>query len=313
MNGEQRIGKLLEDVSGRPARMHSAAIGDLMVATVRGNKPAARDAREQLAEVTRDTMGAAEVLGARATLDAVMAASTHLSKPLPDVQFGSDQNVLPSVTFEEGLTELATRVPATIRNSAARTSQAIAKLYSKGRHIAFVRAAEESVTKAAQQFLQRAMAEGMTENAAGRGLSMTVDAVRKATKPWSDSYSRLVFRNNLNTAITAGKFRQAQDPDIRAILPAFRFDAVGDVDTRDNHQAANGLVMSVDDTRWSQLAPPLGHNCRCQIVAVDVITLEAQGMMSENGQLQRMSAPAIAGPDEGFRHGGRPDLLGVKV
>lgn len=312
MNGEERITQLLEDLTGRPARMHAEAIGSLMVAKVRDNRPAARAARERLSEVTRDTMGAAEVLGARATLDAVMATTTQMAQALPPVMFGRDQSVLPSVTFEEGLTELATRVPATIRNPAARTAQAIAKLYSEGRHIAFVRSAEESVTKAAQQFLQRAMAEGMTENAAGRGLSMTVDAVRDATKPWSQAYSRLVFRNNLNTAITAGKFRQAQDPDIRAILPAFRFDAVGDVDTRHNHQAANGLIMSVDDTRWAQLAPPLGHNCRCQVVAVDAGTLDDQGMLDQSGELRRMSKPALAGPDEGFRHGGRPDLLGVR-
>lgn len=311
MNGEERIGKLLEDLTGRPAAMHAEAIGKLTVAKVRGDAVAARAAREQLEEVTRDTMGAAEVLGARATLDAVAAASTQMAQEMPPIQFGKDQSVLPRVTFEEGLEELATRVPKTIRNAAARTSQAIAKLYSEGRHIAFVRSAEQSVTKAAQQFLNRAMAEGMTENAAGRGLSMAVESVREITKPWSEAYSRLCYRNNLNTAVTAGKFRQAQDPDIRAILPAFRFDAVGDVDTRHNHAVADGLVMSVDDQRWSQLAPPLGHNCRCQIIAVDAGTLDDQGLLERDGTLRRMSIPFAARPDEGFRHGGRPDLLGV--
>ena len=299
---ESRVHKLLEDITGRPARLHQAAVQDLLVAIFRNNPETAQDARRRLQEVTRDTMGAAEVLGARVTLSAVGKVNFRQD---------SDQSVLPSVTFEEALEDLATRAPVTIRSAAQRTADSISRLYSEGRHMAFARAAEESVTKAAQDLIRRAVTEGLAENEAAARLSLGIDKVRQLSQPWSESYSRLVFRTNLNTAVTAGRFRQAADPDVRQILPAFRFDAVGDTDTRDNHRAASGLIMSVDDPRWSQLAPPLGYNCRCQVVAVDAFTLEAAGMLDSNGSVRFMAAPPQAGPDPGFRHTGRPDLMGV--
>lgn len=310
---EERVAKLLEDLTGRPARMHAAAVQSLFVAKVMDDRVAARAAREELQEVTRDAMGAAEVLGARVTLQNVAegTGATAMSRRIPDALFGEDQTVLPRVTFEEALEDLSTRVPVTIRNAAQRTAQAISKLYSSGRYMAFANAAEQRVTEAAQDFLRRAFEEGLTENLAGEVLPSMVDRVRKLSEPWTNAYSRMVFRTNLNTGITAGRFRQAQDPDIRAVLPAFQFDAVGDVDTRDNHRAANGLVMAVDDVRWSFLAPPLGYNCRCQVRAVDAITLQARGVLDSSGQLRRQSVPAAARPDQGFRHAGRPDLAGV--
>lgn len=310
---EERIATLLEDLTGRPARMHFAAMHDLIVAKIVDNPIQARSARERLQEVTKDAMGAAEVLGARVTLQTVVerTGSTAMSRRIPDALFGEDQSVLPRVTFEEALADLSERVPVTIKNAAQRTAQAISRLYSEGRYMAFANAAEAKVTEVAADFLRRAFEEGLTENIGGEILSGQVERVRQLSKPWTQSYSRMVFRTNLNTGITAGRFRQAQDPDIRTVLPAFQFDAVGDGDTRDNHRAANGLVMAVDDPRWSFLAPPLGYNCRCQIRAVDAITLDTRGMMDADGQLRRMSVPATARPDPGFRHGGRPDLMGI--
>jgi SPP1 gp7 family putative phage head morphogenesis protein len=301
---EQRIHRLLEDLTGKPAQLHFKALHDLLVAKLRGNGPAAQDARQKLEEVTRDTMGAAEVLGASVTLAAAGRRGAKFARD-------PDPGILPNVTFEEGLSDMVTRAPVTIRNAAERTARAISRLYSEGRHLAFVRAAEDSVTNAASDILRRAIEDGLAENQVGTRLSIGVEEVRKLSKPWAESYSRLVFRTNLNTAITAGRFRQAADPDIRSIMPAFRFDSVGDVDTRHNHRAAHGLVMAVNDPRWAQLAPPLGYNCRCQVIPVDVATLEDDGMLDENGAVRFMAAPPEAQPDKGFRHGGRPDLMGV--
>ena len=118
----------------------------------------------------------------------------------------------------------------------------------------------------------------------------------------------MVFRTNVNSSITAGRFRQTQDPDIKAAVPAFRFDSVGDGDTRHNHNAADGIIMAVDDTRWSKIAPPLGYNCRCQISHVSIDELEAMGRIKD-GKVVASHIPGNAGPDDGFVHGGRPDLI----
>ena len=328
--------RILESTGAQYARLYTAAIHDLYVATVRGNRPAAFDARQQLAKVIAATMGAAELIGARMTIaaafrvkqqhfnargDRVCPACGYLSRAAFDrctrwrcgapMTFADEQTIIPKVTLQEALDDFVTRAPVTLKNAAERTAQRIAALYTEDRVVAFVRSAEEAVTREAQSFIARALREGIGEGDAGQRLSMAVGDVRARTEPWSEGYSRMVFRTNVNTAITAGRFRAAQDPDIKAAVPAFRFDSVGDVDTRHNHNAADGVILSVDSLEWRRIAPPLGYNCRCRVVHVSSIELDAMGKLRDDGSVIDDRVPADAGPDEGFRPGGRPDLFQV--
>ncbi len=289
--------RILESTSARYAREYFAALHDLYVAAVMGDKPAARDARERLAATMADTMGAAELLGARYALQAASRRA----------QFS--QTVIPGVSFEDALDDFVSRAPVTLRNAAQRTAQRIAELYSQERVAAFVRAAEDTVTREAQGFIARALREGIGEGEAGRRLSMSVEQVRELSEPWSEGYARMVYRTNVNTAVTAGRFRTAQDPDIKLAVPAFRFDAVGDGDTRDNHGAADGVILAVDNPAWNRIAPPLGYNCRCQISHVSALELEVSGRLRDDGTVVESVVPRGVFPDEGFRHGGRPDLF----
>jgi SPP1 gp7 family putative phage head morphogenesis protein len=311
--------KFLEDVTGRYARVYYRAVHDLYVAHVTGDRVLAHDARGRLAETMAQTMGVAEVVGASLMLRATArVARVHggYSKlcrgmtSVPMLRFADEptQTVLPRVTFAEALEDLVTRTPATLRVAAERTAQRIAQLYSADRVMAFARSAEESVTRAAQQFIATAFREGTPEGEAGRRLAMAVEDVRAESAPWSRSYSRMVFRTNVNAAVTAGRFRQARDPDVRGVFPAFRYDAVMDADTRPNHAAANNHVWSTSNPAWDRLAPPLGYNCRCQVVAVSVFELEDEGKVDEHGRVRDDPVPQGAHPDEGFRHEGRPDL-----
>lgn len=312
-------GKFLEDVSGRYARPYTEAVRSLFVAVVRGNKAALVDARNALLEITRETMGVAEVLGASLALRVAAKALPKMEQLRADrstmLAFADlpDQTLLPRVTLTEALEDLVDRTPVTLRNAAERTAQRIAELYSQGRVMAFVRAAEASVTREAQNFIARAFREGLGEAAAGRGLSMAVDEVRKRSEAWTEGYSRMVFRTNVNTGVTAGRFRLTHDPDVRRVVPAFRFDSVGDADTRDNHDAADGIILRVDNPAWNRLAPPLGYNCRCQVSHVSRPELEAMGRIDGSGNVIEDRVPAAALPDPGFRHNGRPDLFLVGI
>ena len=305
------IDRFLEDVSGRYAARYRGAIQDLLVAVATHNAPAARDAREALAEVTRQTVGVGEIVGARLMLrEASTALRSHAMRgDLQRMIAFRDQPLLPKVTLAEALEDMITRTPVTIRRAAERTAQRIAQLYAEGRNMAFVRSAEETVTKEAQALITRQFVRGSAENRAGAALSMSVDTVRKLSEAWTDGYSRMVFRTNVNTAVTAGRFRQAQDPDIRAVIPAFEFDAIGDADTRPNHEAATGIVMRPDNPGWAKIAPPLGYNCRCQVRLLSVPQLERMGRLDRYGQVRESRIPADAYPDPGFRHGGRPDIF----
>lgn len=284
--------RFIEDLTGRYAKDYFAAVHSLYVAKVRGNRPAAADARAMLARAMASTMGVAELIGARQALNAAGGRRAH---------FAGGQSIIPSVTFDEALQEFVERTPVTLRDAAERTASRIAALYTEDRVVAFVRAADEVVTQEAQRFIAKALRTGIGEGEAGQRLAMTVEEVRDESEAWSEGYARMAFRTNANTAVTAGRFRQARDPDVRSIIPAMRFSAVGDVDTRPNHRAMNGVILAVENPLWRTLAPPLGYNCRCHVEHVTVFDLEEEGRMRENGTVVESRVPAGAGPDEGFR------------
>lgn len=293
----------------RYAREYRRGVQDLYVATVEANRSLKLEASQRLGNVIRESMGAAEILGALYTLRGVASRQSFSARPARDVvRFAGEQSIIPSVTFQEALEDFVGRVPVTLRASAERTAEAISRIYAQERSVAFVRSAEASVTKAAQDFIARAMAEGIDEGEAGRRLSMSVDEVRNRSSEWSEGYSRMAYRTNVNTAVTSGRFRQARDPEIKAILPAFRFDSVGDSDTRDNHDEADGMILAADNPAWRRFAPPLGYNCRCQVTAMSVSDLEQMGRWRD-GKVVESRIPAGAGPDPGFRAGPRVDLF----
>jgi len=274
--------RFLEDLTGRFARNYTLAISDMVVAIARNNRPQLADVRKRLAKIIAETMGTAEVLGATQVLRAAAGLrereifrdvfgrygdqQMHLVKTMGWVQFkdAAIQTILPRVTFVEALQDMVDRTPTVIRNAAERTAKNIARLYGEGAggipRVAFVRSAEQAVTDRVQSLIAEAIREGVSETEAGKLIRLGVDEIRKKTAAWSEGYARMAFRTNVNTAVTAGRFRQAQDPDIRQVIPAFRFDSVGDADTRDNHDAADGLIFLSSNRVWEFIAPPLGYN-----------------------------------------------------
>lgn len=306
------IDAILESTAAYYAKPFRVAIQDLLAALVTDNQPAAKDARFALREVMRETMGIAEVVGAtqllRDAAEHVQPISGDRERILRFREGEPAQRIVPRVSLTEAITDMIERTPVTIRNAAERAGQRIAQLYAQGRVLAFARATEDTVTREAQAILAQQLAIGSHENTAARELSLSIEKVRELSAPWSEGYSRMVFRTNVNTAVTAGRFRQAQDPDIKAVVPAFRFSAIHDGDVRPNHAAADGLIMGVDNSAWGRLAPPLGYNCRCHVALLSLPQLERMGRIGRGGRLIEDSPPAAAHPDPGFRHAGRPDL-----
>jgi SPP1 gp7 family putative phage head morphogenesis protein len=264
-------------------------------------------------------MGLGEVIGATMALRRA-AASLGASQRVFDgsrlqrervalLTFASQppQLIVPRVTFEEALQDMVDRAPVTLKDAAERTSARIGQLYSEGKVAAFVRAAEEHVTEKAQSIISKAIREGIPEFEVGKMLADNVNGIREASEEWSDSYSRMAFRTNLNTATTAGRFRQVQDPDIREVIPALMFVSSNDADTRPNHLAAHGIIMTEGNPSWNQVVPPLGYQCRCTVDFVSIEELEQLGRIRPNGTIIEDKIPPGAGPDKGFVHAGRPD------
>lgn len=300
--------KILTDDSGRYSRTYREAFSDLLVAGVSGNEPQAAEAMERVVSVTRETMGIAELLAASHVLRAAEGfRSGKYRRGDPTLRF-AEQSIVPRVTFDEAIEEFMTRAPRTLRNAAERTALNIAKLYSEDRVAAFVRSAEQTVTEKAQEIIVKALREGLSERQAGLTLTNAVDAIRQLSPDWAPAYADMVFRTNANTASTAGRFRQVQDPDVADVIPALMYDTARDADTRPSHAIMHGFIASTQSRAWSELAPPLGYNCRCQVHLVSRFELEDMGRIRPNGTVIDSPVPAGAKPDDGFRHGGRPDL-----
>lgn len=258
--------RFLEDVTGRHARFYRDALADLVVAEATGDREFRAGARERLGDVVTETFGVGEVLGASSVLRGAArerSREARLAAERPRLLAFADaptQSVLPRVTFEEAVEDMVERTPVTIRRAAERTAARIRELYGEGRVVAFVESAEAAVTERVQDLLADALREGIGEAEGGRLIVREVNLVRDRTRAWTEGYARMAFRTNLNTAVTAGRFRQVADPDVREVIPGFRFDAVGDDDTRPNHLAADGVVLQVDNPAWARLATPLGYN-----------------------------------------------------
>lgn len=318
------IRRALESTSQRYAAPYRLALADLLAAEVVGDRTLARDARERFRAATRETMGIASVLGASQGLARAAEAirimesrgreffrAKRLDQRERLLRFASDsdQRVVPRVTFQQALDDLITRSPATVRDAAERTHLRISELYSEGRVIAFAKAAEDTVTRQARETIATAVRDGVGERRAGTLISADVDSVRKATAQWTEAYSRLAFRNNFSTAATAGRFAQLRDPAIARILPAFEYITAGDSDVRDNHAPLDGMILSARNPAWQRLAPPLGHNCRCDIVEVPLPFLEDRGLIAPDGSVIESRIPSVE-LDSSFRPGGRrPDLI----
>ena len=308
---------ILANTTAYRARSYIDALSDLMVAIATKDQRATVRARERLNQVMLSTIGTAEVIGASAALRKAAAVHAQMGtarfrashRELARFAALPEQTILPRVTFEEAVEDMVQRAPTTLKAAAERTAARISQLYSEGRVVAFVRSAEQAVTERVQSLITQAIREGISESISGNLISMGVDRIREETEAWTEGYSRMAFRTNVNTGVTAGRFRQVQDRDVAEVIPALRFDTVGDVDTRPNHQAADGIILRAGNPAWGQLASPLGYACRCSVSFASMPELDRMGRLDGNNQVIESRIPPDAGPDPGFRHGGRPDLF----
>jgi len=310
----------LERLYATGSRPYTLAANDLVVATAMGDRAGMERARVVLDDVIGATMGMADAVGCAHALEAAAGlmeaprvnAEAPLDRRRLSIVFSRPVGVgtdLPRIQFNEMLEDLRARTPKVVRQAAERTAQRIAQMYGEGRVLAFVRATEQAVAERVQKLLVQAIAEGLAEREAGTLISAGVRWVEKEAADWTEAYSRMVYRTNLNTATTAGRFRQVQDQDVRGVIPALKFHAIGDSDCRANHKAANGLIFRQDNGVWNKIAPPLGYNCRCTVAFVSRFSLMRMGRLNADGSIREDSLPGDAYPDPGFRHGGRPDLF----
>lgn len=258
-----------------------------------------------LARVYAETMTVADLLGSRRLLLEFDAMKNR--NPVPDESGGSFEILIapsmigfdagdlsipggvPSVHFREAIEDLIDREPRL-----ATGWRAVADLYQQGPAFALAKSTEIQLTRRIQDKIAEFLVRGITEPTAAKVIAEMGDFTR--------AYSATVFRTNLATAYTAGRFRMVEDPNVASIIGAFEFNAIDDSDVRKNHLAAHGLLAAPADAIWDIFSPPIGYNCRCALRMVDRFELEKRDLFEPNGDVRRFIPPGFSGafPDRGF-------------
>lgn len=120
-----------------------------------------------------------------------------------------------------------------------------------------------------------------------------------------------IFRTNVQTAYSVGRYKQMTDPDVIQSRPYWMYDAVDDRATRPTHRAMDGLVYPATHPFWNTWYPPNGFRCRCSVQSLSERELRIRGLKIENeditGQLVEpkdtsgTTLPArLLMPDPGF-------------
>lgn len=83
--------------------------------------------------------------------------------------------------------------------------------------------------------------------------------------------TRVIYRTNIATSYAAGRWKQLNDPDLKAVRPFWRYiHEDGVIHPRPLHLAwgASGLTLPNDHPFWTTHFPPNGWGCHCRIKAV---------------------------------------------
>lgn len=103
-----------------------------------------------------------------------------------------------------------------------------------------------------------------------------------------------IFRTNVQSALSIGRYEQNNQPAVRATHPYQRFDAVEDDATTDICRMLDGQVYRADDAFLLSHNPPLHFNCRTELTAI------TQDEAGDSGTPDAL--PDDVHPDEGFGH-----------
>ena len=116
--------------------------------------------------------------------------------------------------------------------------------------------AEMDMVNLVYRKILEALENGTTLEAFKEGISTVI-----ASEGWKDYRVETIFRNNLQTAYSAGRYAKIQA--VKKTRPYLQYFTMGDMRVRPSHAALNGMVYPVDHPFWDENYTPNGHKCRC--------------------------------------------------
>lgn len=117
--------------------------------------------------------------------------------------------------------------------------------------------------------------------------------IRKRLTPWR---LELIWRTNIQTAYSVGRYKQMTDPDVAEARPYWQYKAILDRRTRPEHAAMNDKVYDHRHPIWNTWYPPNGFRCRCYVKTLSREQADARGLEPS------IDPPGAFQPDEGWRY-----------
>lgn len=97
--------------------------------------------------------------------------------------------------------------------------------------------------------------------------------------PWR---LKTIYQTNMRTSFMAGKYKGLKDAS--DVMPYWRYVAVMDGRTRDEHRALHNKILPHDDPFWNRYYPPNGWGCRCTVTGVTKRQLAREGLKLGDGK-----------------------------
>lgn len=113
--------------------------------------------------------------------------------------------------------------------------------------------------------------------------------------PANKSHVETIYRTNIATGYSSGRFVEMRKPEVLALLPYWQIRGVNDDRARPTHKAAFGIVLPANHPFWKHAYPPFGFGCRCKTIARTAAWLK---------RTSTQIGPVPTGlPDPGFESG----------
>jgi SPP1 gp7 family putative phage head morphogenesis protein len=245
----------------------------------------ARQSLPGLGELVHRLLITAELAGRATFFEQAHRQAAFAEGDIPD---GFDFEPLPAV---EALKFFRKKVP--VSDSAFQAMDAQMRLAAF--RIAGVE--EESLVAAVRDKLEAAL---RGESTLGQFLKEAPALFQAAgVTPAAPYHLETMFRTNMLTALGAGKWAEAQDPELADLFPLYRYSAILDDRTRKTHEDMHGFTAPSDDPVWNEWWPPNGYNCRCTPVPLSSAYIDRHRVRESRASHQARTG-AIQ-PDPGFQ------------
>lgn len=271
----------------------AAVLGDMAKGIALEDSRSVQLAENKLAGLVGDSMTLSNMMGRRRLLMELPDKGAQFAEADEALLF-ADTLSLPKIPFRQAIDYLKSLSP-----KVARSAKEVSDMYREGKNFSIARTAKRVILNRIKSYIEAGVGGTPREQA--------IQAIKKAGH-FSRGYAKTIYKTNLQSAYTAGRFQQAKEPHIARVVKAFQYVAVNDPPrVRPNHLAHHGLVASQFDSAWNEFAPPQGFNCRCGIRLVTLFEARRRGLLDTQGDITKMTEGEKsrwrgkgAVPDKGF-------------